>query len=202
MLNTAFPYRIVTPPASDPLFISIEDAKRYLRLTDADVTDADLEAFIEAAQAATERFTRLTLFTTVFETTRDFFQAEFLLKRAPLISVTKIERLVSDVLTTVDASTYKIIDNDVINYGSIVLKANQIWPCDQDAEARAITITFSAGFGVDSTFLPPDLIDGMKRVLSDLFENRGDCSCDSAGATASMSSAAKALLGRFKIMAV
>lgn len=197
MLNTAYPYRVVTPPVGDPLFISAADARRYLRLTSADVTDADLEAFIEAAQAATERFTRLTLFTTVFETTRDFFQGEMLLKRAPLISVASIERLVSDTLTAVPATTYKAIDTDVINYGSIVLKAGQIWPSDQDAEARAITITFNAGFGADNTFLPPDLIEGMQRVLSDLFENRGDCPDIDK-----FSPAAKALLGRFKIMAV
>lgn len=198
MLKTAYPYRIVTAPAA-ATFITLDQARSYLRLTSADISDADLTAFIEAAQAATERFTRLTLFTTGFETTRDLFQSEFLLKRAPLVSVTSVERLVGDVLTAVAASTYKAIDTGVINYGSIVLKAGQSWPCDQDAEARAITITFNAGFGVDSTFLPPDLIEGMKRVLSDLCENRGDCSCSDMD---KLSSDARALLGRFKIMAV
>ncbi len=200
MFNTAFPYRISTPPVGDPLFITLAQARSYLRLTSTDVSDSDLTAFIKAAQAASERFTRLTLFTTIFKTTRDFFLQEFLLRRAPLISVTSVERLISDVLTTVDATIFKAIDTDIINYGSIVLKANQVWPHDQDDEARAITITFSAGFGTTSTDLPDDLIEGMKRVLGDLFEDRGDCSCD--GAMASMSSSAKMLLGRFKIMTV
>lgn len=198
MFKTAYPYRVITAPVA-ATFITLTQARSYLRLTSADISDADLTAFIEAAQAATERFTRLTLFTTEFETTRDFFQSEFLLKRAPLDNITSVERLISDALTAVDASTYKAIDTGVINYGSIVLKAGQTWPCDQDAEARAITITFDAGFGPDETFLPRDLIEGMKRVLSDLYENRGDCSCSDMD---KLSSGARALLGRFKIMAV
>ena len=199
MLETAYPYRVATPPAGDPMFVTLEQARGYLRLLDTDVTDEELTAFILAAQATTERFTRLTLFTTGFETTRNFFQPEFLLKRAPLDSITSVERLIDDVPTAVAASTYKTIDHGVINYGSIVLKAGQSWPCDQDAEARAITITFDAGFGVDASFLPPDLVEGMKRVLGDLYENRGDCSCSDLD---KFSPAARSLLGRFKIMAV
>ena len=202
MYNTAYPYRVTTPPVGDPLFMTLVEARSYLRLTTADVDDAELTVFINAAQSATERYTRLTLFTTIFETTRDFFSPEMMLNRAPLISVGSVQRLVADALTTVAATTYKIIDNDVINYGSIVLKAGQIWPSDQDAEARAITIQFSAGFGAAATDLPPDLIAGMQRVLSDLYENRGDCSCDCAGAIMSMSQSAKAILARFKIMSV
>ncbi len=200
MGNTAYPYRITVPPAGDPLFITLDEARSYLGLTSADISDADLTAFIKAAQAATERFTRLTLFTTRFVTTRNFFYPEILLKRTPLESTISVERLVNNILIAVASTVYKDIDTEVLNYGSIVLKAGQIWPSDQDAEARAITITFDAGFGADATSLPPDLVDGMKRVLADLFENRGDCSCD--GAMASMSASAKALLGRFKIMAV
>lgn len=202
MSSTAYPYRVTVPPVGDPLFITLAKARTYLRLTTADISDDDLTAFIKAAQAAAERFTRLTFFTTRFETTRDFFWTEIMLNRAPLESITSVERLISDVLTAVDSSVYKAIDTDVLNYGSIVLKAGESWPCDQDAEARAITITFDAGFGTAASDLPADLITGISRVLADLYENRGDCSCDSTGGLASMSNSAKMLLDRFKIMTV
>lgn len=198
MHSTAFPYQVTIAPAGNPLFITIDQARAYLRLTASDITDADLTIFIQSAQSAAERFTRLTLFTTTFETTRDFFHhSDFFLRRAPLISITSIQRLVNDVLITVDVATFKAIDTDVLNYGSIVLKAGQIWPSDQDHEPRAITITFVAGFGVDATFLPNDLVEGMKRILSDLYENRGDCFDQN-----NLSTAAGALLSRFKIMTV
>lgn len=200
MPRQAFPYVVTTPPAGDPLFVSLADARAYLRLDADDPTDDELTAFIKASQAAVERFTRLTLFTTTFTTKRDFFSSEIVLRRAPLQSVTTVKRQVSDAQTEVANTVYKAIDEDVINWGSIVLKAGQIWPSDQDAERRTIEIAFVAGFGVASTDLPPDLIDGALRVLADLFENRGDCSC--AGALASMSPTAKMLLGRFKIMEV
>lgn len=200
MPRQAFPYVITTPPAGDPLFVSLADARAYLRLDADDPTDAELTAFIQAAQAAVERFTKLTLFDTTFTTKRDVFTSEIQLRRAPLQSVTSITQLVSDSPVTVDASTYKAIDEDVNNWGSIVLKAGQLWPTDQDIERRTIEIAFVAGFGPDETTLPPDLITGALRVLADLIENRGDCSC--AGAMATMSPAAMALLGPFKIMEV
>ncbi len=198
MHSTAYPYRVAIAPAGDPLFITTDQARTFLRLTASDITDEDLTIFIRAAQSAAERFTRLTLFTTTFETTRDFFHhSDFFLRRAPLTSITSIERLVMDVLVTVDTTTFKAIDTDVLNYGSIVLKAGQIWPSDQDHEPRAITITFVAGFGADATFLPDDLVEGMKRILSDLYENRGDC-----GDQGNLSTVAGALLARFKIMTI
>lgn len=200
MPRQAFPYVVTTPPAGDPLFVSLADARAYLRLDAGDPTDDELTAFIKAAQAAVERFTKLTLFDTTFTTKRDVFVCEIQLRRAPLQSVTTVKRQVSDVQTTVDASVYKAIDEDVNNWGSIVLKAGQLWPTDQDIERRTIEIAFVAGFGADSTALPPDLITGGLRVLADLIENRGDCSC--AGAMSTMSPAAQALLGRFKIMEV
>ena len=200
MPRQAFPYVVTTPPAGDTLFVSLADARAYLRLDAGDPTDAELTAFIKAAQAAVERFTRLTLFTTTFTTKRDVFSCEIVLRRAPLQSVTTVKRQVNDVQTVVADTVYKEIDEGVNNYGSIVLKAGQLWPTDQDVERRTIEIAFVAGFGADSTFLPDDLIQGALRVLADLFENRGDCSC--AGAMETMSPAAKALLGRFKIMEV
>lgn len=196
--HTAYPYVVSTPPAAGTRFVSNTDARAFLRLEVVDIDDAELEAFIDAAQAATERFTRLTLFTTEFATTRDFFGPPFELKRAPLIATVSITRLVLNVATAVTATVFKDINVGVLNYGSIVLKADQIWPSDQDHEERTIEIKFNAGFGAASTDLPPDLIQGMLRVLADMVENRGDC--DAQGAT--ISNGGKALLRRFRIMDV
>lgn len=200
MRRQAFPYTVTTPPPGDPLFVSLDDARNFLRLSTDDIDDDELTAFIKAAQAAGERFTKLTFFTTGITTKRDLFTHEIVLRRAPLDSVVSVSRQVADVQAAVAASVWKAIDEGQINWGSIVLKADQIWPSDQDRERRAIEIVFDAGFGVDSTSLPEDLIQGCLRVLADLYEDRGDCTC--AGALASMSVAAKALLGRFRIIEV
>lgn len=202
MRSQAFPYTVITPPAGDPLFVSLDDARAYLQGAGDDLSDDELTAFIKAAQAAVERFTKLTLFTTEFLTNRDFFPCEITLRRAPLQSIVTIFRLIADVPTLVDASTFKAIDTNQINWGSIVLKSGQSWPFDQDDEPRAIEINFIAGFGDEKDDLPPDLIAGALRVLADLVANRGDCSCDCAGAMGSMSASAKMMLARFRILAV
>jgi uncharacterized phiE125 gp8 family phage protein len=198
----AFPYTVVTPPAGNPLFVSLDDARIYLKQSASSLPDAELTAMIKATQAAIERYTKLTLFTTEFLTKRDVFAAEIQLKKAPLQSIVSISRQVNDVQKVVDFSVYKEIDADVINYGSVVQKAGQTWPTDQDDERRTIQINFIAGFGDDSTSLPDDLIYGGLRLLADLWANRGDCPCDCAGALNSMSSDAAALLSRFRILEV
>lgn len=199
----AFPYVITTPADSNTLFVSLNEARTYLKEPDDEqLTDQALTSFIKATQAAIERFTKLTLFTTIFQTKRDEFSREIVLKRAPLQTVDQVSRLVADTQTVVASTVYKAIDEDVINWGSIVLKADQLWPFDQDLERRTIEIDFTVGFGIDATFLPFDLVQGGLRLLDDLFANRGGCACDCAGAISSMSGEARALLGRFRIIEV
>lgn len=198
----AWPYNIKTPPAGDPLFVTVANARIYLRTTIEQISDSELTAFIKASQAAIERFTKLTLFTTVFTSKRDWFDLEIRLHQAPLIDVTQITRLVSNVPVDVAANVYKAIDTAELNWGSIVLKADQIWPTDMDNERRAIEITFSAGFGPDSSSLPADLIQGGLRLLADLLENRGDCGCSCEGALSAMTAEARALLQQFRILEV
>ncbi len=202
MRRQAFPYVITTPADTATLFVSLDTARTYLKQDACALPDAELTAFIKATQAAIERFTKLTLFTTIFQTKRDLFTCELVLKRAPLQTVDQISRQVSDVQEVVAATIYKAIDENVINWGSIVLKASQIWPSDQDLERRTIEIDFTAGFGDDASDLPFDLVQGGLRLLADLWANRGDCACDCTGAMSSMSGEARALLGRFRIIEV
>ena len=88
----AYPYKITVPPAGDPLFVSLDDARAYLRLDATNPTDEQLTEFIKAAQACVEKFTKLTLFTTEFMTKRDRFSCEEVLRRAPLDAATGFHR--------------------------------------------------------------------------------------------------------------
>lgn len=192
----AYPYTVITPPAGDPTFITILEARAHLGLNaDPDPPDAEVLAFINQAQAAVERFTRLTLFNTGFQTFRDFFPLEIELRRAPLQSVEEIASLLAGTFEVFDNANYKLISTGMPFYGKVVLKDGACWPIDIDDERESVRIQFTAGFGADATSLPPDLVAGAKRVLTDIYENRGDCdSCDA------LSQSAKALLTRFIIM--
>lgn len=203
-----YPYNITVNDNADVLFVTLEQARDYLKITSDDIDDADLTAMILAVSRATERYTKLTLYTTTFTTTRDLFDYITLnkLKRAPLISIGSIQYLVDDSLVTIDSSIYKTLSVDVLNFGSIALKAGNIWPVSRDEELAGILITFDAGMATDQDSLQekyPDLIQGMLRMLADFYTNRGDCNdCGGASGTSGPSSSTKNLLAPFRIMEI
>ena len=192
----AYPYTVITPPSGDPTFITVTEARAHLNLNpDPDPPDAEVLAFINQAQSAVERFTRLTFFNTGFQTSRDFFPPEIELRRAPLQSVEEIASLLAGTFEVFDSANYKLISVGMPFYGKVVLRDGIYWPIDIDNEREPVRIQFTAGFGADATTLPADLVAGAKRVLPDIYENRGDCdSCET------LSTSAKALLTRFIIM--
>lgn len=198
---TNYPYKIITPPTGDPLFVSLEDARTYLKVDVDNISDDDLTALIKAAQDAGERYTKLTFFNTEFLAQFDFFCDEIVLRRAPLNSINSISRQIDDVDVLVDSDIYKIIDENQINYGSVAIKANQNFPNDFDNEKRIIQIQFVAGFGEDATFLPNDLILGLLRLLADYYEDKGDCSCNGI-LDSTIPKSARMLLMPFRIMEI
>ena len=79
-------------PTSIELFVTLAQARTYLKLSDIDISDADLTAMILAVSRGTERYTRLTLYATAYKTSRDYFNfMEMRLKRAPLQSVESVK---------------------------------------------------------------------------------------------------------------
>lgn len=199
--SNAYPYVITVAPATDLLVVTADAARNFLRIDNDLVGDTEMEGFIRAAQAAVERFTKLTIFLTTFETKRDclIWGQDIQLRRAPLQTITSIKYLLADVETTIDAATYKTIRAKVNNFGLIALKEDENWPTDIDTEAEAVTILFIAGMTDDPCALEFDLVQGVLRVISDLYYNRGDCSCSDDD---KMSGAAKALLGKYRILGV
>lgn len=199
--SQAFPYVVTVAPEETCLAVTADQARTFLRVEEDLIGDTEMEGFIRAAQATVERFTKLTIFFTTFETKRDtlFFNQNIQLRRAPLQSITSIKYLRNDVETTIDASTFKAIRVNVNNFGDISLKQDETWPTDIDNEDEAITILFIAGMSGDALTLEHDLLQGILRVISDLYYNRGDCSCSDDD---KMSGAAKALLGKYRILGV
>lgn len=200
----ATPY-IGVPDDATQVFATPEQLRSFLGFASNDtISLSDIEAndLMLRAQAIVERFTKLTLYNTIFTNLRDVFEHSFEMRRAPTQSVTTIERQVNDNFELVDASIFKLIRANQLFYGSVALKEAQHWPIDQDRELEAIKIIFIAGFGPDETTLPPDLISGLFRVTADLFSNRGDCECDGGESIGNISTQARAILNRFRIMEI
>lgn len=164
--KTSFPYEVLTPPASSALTLS--EVKQFLKLS-GDSEDDLLQLLIDTASSAFVNFTSRTLINTTYITYRDDFHDNLLIRKSKLQSIESIEYLKDGVLTAVDIDVYYIIKSN--DYATIGLKKDKNFPCDIDAVAQAVKITFVAGFDA----VPSDVKIGLLNHVNELYSNRGDC---------------------------
>jgi hypothetical protein len=110
-------------------------------------------------------------------------------------AITSVTRLVSDSATAVASSVYYLKRST--QFSEILLGADQSWPTDQDDVEHSIQIIF--------TTVAADCVDiakaAIKRHVTYMYENRGDC--DPATTLSSWkASGAAALLGIYSIKLV
>ena len=172
--SRAHKYEIVTPPVGSPTLVSLQEAKDWLRL-DTTADDAILTRLIRVAQTAIEQYTKLTLFTTTFKTTRDAFGQDWELRRGPTQAITRFEYKVGGVLTPVDPASY-FLSGDAF-FGRPALREGYVYPCP-DLERDVIEIEFTAGFGTAPEDIPDDFALAALNHIADAYASRGDCACD------------------------
>ena len=191
---------VVTPPPVEPL--SLADAKAHLRIEPA-VTDDDalIGALIRSAREACESFTNRALVERGLALTLDAWPAKrdapvdegwregtcsagngrwLSLPRPPLRSVTEV-RLYdeADGVTVWPAARYFV--DTASEPGRLVARSGVSWPIAGRA-ANGIEIRYLAGYAPDDSGSPTDyvgaipaaLIDGIKRLVAQLYEQRGD----------------------------
>lgn len=95
------------------------------------------------------------------------------IRKTKLQSITSIQYLKDDVLTTVPSSDYYFTQSN--NYSTIFLKDGSSWPTDEDNIKQAIFVEFVAGYGDDSCDLPALLSQALISHIVALFKNAGDC---------------------------
>ena len=95
------------------------------------------------------------------------------IRKSKLQSITSIQYLKDDVLTTIPASNYYFTQSN--DYSTIFLKEGFSWPTDVDKIKQAIFIEFVAGYGDISCDLPPLLTQALISHIIALFKNAGDC---------------------------
>lgn len=164
-----FKYKIIEKAPQS--FLDLAFVKNYLKVTQ-DVDDQLIGFLINSVIKFCENWTKKDLTETKYETYRDFFYQNFYLKRAPFLSVEKIEYLKNKVYTLVDSDIYYTYEIDP--YSSIIIQNNKSWPSDVDNVFNCIKITFNTGF----LEVPYDLQTALLAHISYLYQQRGDCDCD------------------------
>jgi uncharacterized phiE125 gp8 family phage protein len=187
-------------PAVEP--VTLAQAKALLRVDPSD-DDALIAGLITAARETCERFTRRALITQTWTLVRDDWGlsdfdeswplavargAAIEIPRPPLRSVIHVKTYDdADAATVWPASAY-IVDT-ASEPGRLIARAGAALPVPTRA-AAGIEIRFIAGYAPDESASPTDpagnvpasLIEGIKRLVVHLYENRGACGVDEAAA--------------------
>ncbi len=195
--SISFTYKVTVPPANKPVDLAL--VKSYLKITDTS-QDSIINLAIDLCTEVAECITKRHFITRESITFRNDFTDVFIIRRSPLLSVVKIERLVDGVFTLVDATLFSnTLETD---YSKIFLLPDKCWPQDNDLVPQNIKITFKTGFGPDPVDVPSKIQGALLQHIANFFENRGDCPCDGSGIEAALPPQSKLVYETFKIMSV
>ncbi len=178
---------LTAPPSVEP--ITLAEAKVFLRV-DISNDDALITALVTAAREACERFTGRVLVTQTWTLFRDNWpgRAAVEIPRPPLLSIVHVKTYDDTDTATLWAASNYLVDTASVP-GRLIARNGATLPVATRV-AAGIEIRFVAGYAPDESGSPSDLvgnipgglIEGVRRLVAYLYENRGDCGADEAAA--------------------
>lgn len=158
---------------TDGLCVALADAKEFLILAD-DSRDAEITAFIKAAQAAVEQYCGIDLLSATYEATMPALPPALRLAKRPFGAITAFAYYDADnAETAMEADLYLAQPGPGLA-GEVHLEASSAWPAAAK-RADAFTLTFTAGFGATSADIPVDIQHAILMIVAKLDMCRGDC---------------------------
>ena len=161
--------------------VSLDDMKAYMKVTSS--ADDDLiTMMLNAATIWGENYTGREFRANTWALLLDEFSDRICLRRDPVASITSVEYLVLDVLTTIVNTTYYLKKN--VQNSEVLLSEDQDWPDDLDDREQSIAITFVTE---SYRYCSDSIMNGIKRHVAWWYANRGDCSeCSDAAKQSSV----------------
>lgn len=159
-------------PSIEPL--SLGDAKLHCRV-DISHDDVLINAYIISARRLVEAYCLNALITQNFTVTYDYLDTteglwwekiKFRLPMQPIISITTVTTYdVDNTATVFNSTNYRLSGN------RIVLNDNCSWPSNLRS-TDCLQIDFVAGFGATADTVPLDIIQALKLLVAQWYENR------------------------------
>lgn len=162
---------LVTAPAVEA--VTVDDLKSHLRIDGTD-EDTVLAAIVAAARIHVEQtILRRALITQTFDLYFDDFSTSGLIRlpRPPLVSVTGVYYTPEGGVETTFSGANYVVDNKTTP-GAVVLKRNCSWPADVLEPVNGVRVRFVAGYGANGTSVPAPILQAIKLLGGDLYENR------------------------------
>lgn len=163
--------RLLTPPTTSP--VSLAEAKLHCRIDHTDEDDL-VQGLINTATEYCEGLQRRSYITQTWQLTMDDWPLGRVLElpRPPLQSVTSVQYLLEDGVTTetLDSDLY-VVDTSTI-LGRLVLKPDAEWPDDALNAAGAITIEYIAGYGDTPADVPASVRQSIQLLVGHWYAHR------------------------------
>jgi uncharacterized phiE125 gp8 family phage protein len=169
-------YEVVSELCDLPMDLDL--VKKHLRRPYAFTSD---DYYIsQIIQAVPDFFTCRTntpLLTTTYRLYLDCFpsgDAPIEVRRKPKVAITSIEYLKDNALIAVTSTDYYLTVSNT--YPEICLIEGADWPTDVDIRKQAVQVNFTAGYGPTFDTVPSKLQMAIMQHVTNMYENRGDCS--------------------------
>lgn len=157
-----------TAPATEP--VTTAEVKSHSRI-DTSADDTLIASYIKGARTWCEHFTGRQFITATWVYRIPDFEAEIIVPKPPLQSVTSIAYIdANGDSQTLASSVYQVNIRSI--YGSIKEAHGQTWPTTRSDDYNAVTITYVAGYGDDTTDVPEDIRIAILQLVEHWYENR------------------------------
>lgn len=176
--------KIVTPPTVTPIsVVGIDNLKEHLTVaTDVSDDDALITAYLNAAWALAEAHTWRQFLTAEYRYTLLDFTAQqqglrhrmgsILIPRPALQSIVSVEYLDGDGATVELVEDTDFIVDDENDIGAIWPAIDTSWPSVRRNHPKAVTITYTAGYGDTLADMPDMLLHAVKLQVGSWWMNR------------------------------
>lgn len=164
-------YRVLSPPLVEP--ISLEEAKKHLRIMPDETDEDDLIAsLIAASRETTENLTGRALITRSLILALDAWppEKEIRLPEPPVQSVTAIRYIDCTGVEQTLTPDYYILDT-FAEPARILPAFGMAWPVTRN-QVNAVQIEYKAGYGDTAGKIPKSLLSAMKLLIGTLYEFR------------------------------
>ncbi len=175
------PLLLTTPPTAEPIVLA--DVKAHLRLAIND-DDAYITSLIIAARRTIESRYGLCLMRQSWALFADQWPSDGSFD-VPLWPVISIDGLTSfaddDTPTTIDPASYYF--DTATRPTRVALRRGRVFA--QPARViNGLKLAFTAGFGIDATFVPQEIKLALMATIAGWYQNRGDAAGGTLPATA------------------
>ena len=162
---------LTTPPTAEPLVLA--DVKAHLRLAITD-DDAYLTTLITTARRAIESRYGLCLMRQSWALFADAWPQDGIF-HVPLWPLQSIDGLTvfadDDTSGTIDPAHYML--DAATRPARVALRVGRIF-APPGRRINGLKLAFTAGFGVDATFVSAEIKQGLMATIADWYQNRGD----------------------------